>query len=116
MQGQLGFNPYTGYVPPPYQGYSPYAGMQRPMAQEIPSYPGYAQPDLNRQLPFVATLELPNLNWLTNDPILYSPLWPIIPHKFPYDIPKFNGNLGEDLSNHVMTYHLWCSSNSLNDD
>lgn len=47
MQGQPGFNPYTRYVPPPYQGYLPYVGMQRPMAQEIPSYPGYAQPDLN---------------------------------------------------------------------
>ena len=40
----------------------------------------------------------------------------MIPHKIPSDIPKFNGNLGEDPSTHVMTYHLWCSSNSLNDD
>lgn len=24
--------------------------------------------------------------------------------------------LGEDPSNHVMTFHLWCSSNTLNDD
>ena len=40
----------------------------------------------------------------------------MIPHKLPSDIPKFNGNLGEDLSTHVMTYHFWCSSNSLNDD
>ena len=40
----------------------------------------------------------------------------MIPHKLPLDIPKFNGNPGEDLSTHVMTYHLWCSSNSLNHD
>jgi len=90
--------------------------MQRPISQEIPSYPSYAQPDLNRQLPFVATLELPDLNRLTNDPILYAPWWPVIPHKFPLDIPKFNGNPGADPSNHVMNFHLWCSYNSLNDD
>ena len=64
----------------------------------------------------MATLELPDLNWLTNDPINYAPWWSVIPHKSPSDIPKFNGNLGEDPSTHVMTYHLWCSSNSLNDD
>ena len=104
-------NPYLGY-----QQQIPYASAQRPIAQEIPSYPGYAQPDLNRQLPFVATLELPDLNRLTNDPISYAPWWPVIPHKLPSDIPKFNGNPREDPSNHVMTYHLWCSSNSLNDD
>ena len=40
----------------------PHAGTHRPVAQAIPSYPGYAQPDLNQQFPFVATLELPNLN------------------------------------------------------
>ena len=82
----------------------------------IPSYPGYASPNLNQQLPFVATLELPDLNQLTNDPIAYAPWWPAIPHKLLSDIPKFNGNMGEDPSNHVMTFHLWCSSNTLNDD
>lgn len=67
-------------------------------------------------MPFVTTLELPDLNRLTNDPILYSAWWPVIPHKLPFDIPKFNGNPGEDSSNHVMNFHLWCSSKSLNDD
>jgi hypothetical protein len=90
--------------------------MQRPTVQAIPSYPGYASPNLNQQLPFVATLELPDLHRLTNDPIAYAPWWPVIPHKLPSDIPKFNGNPGEDPSNHVMTFHLWCSSNTLNDD
>ena len=104
-------NPYLGY-----QHQIPYAGVQRPIVQEIPSHPSYAQPDLNRQLPFVATFELPNLNWLTNDTIKYAPWWLVISHKLPSDIPKFNGNPGEDPSTHVMTYHLWCSSNSLNDD
>ena len=93
-----------------------YVRMQRPTIQAIPSYPGYASPNLNQQLPFVATLELPYLNQLTNDPIAYAPWWLVIPHKLPLDIPKFNGNSGEYSSNHVMTFHLWCSSNTLNDD
>ena len=50
-----------------------YASMQTPTTQAIPSYPGYASLNLNQQLPFVATLELPDLNWLTNDPIPYAP-------------------------------------------
>ena len=93
-----------------------YAGMQRPTTQEIPSYRGYASPNLNQQLPFVVTLELPDLNRLKNDPIAYAPWWLAIPHKIPSDIPKFNGNPREYLLNHVMTFHLWCSSNTLNDD
>ena len=28
-------------------------------------------------------------------------------------LPKFEGKLGEDPSEHVTTFHLWCSSNSL---
>jgi hypothetical protein len=36
--------------------------------------------------------------------------------KFPSDITKFEGNPGEDLGDHVTTFHLWCSSNSLKDD
>jgi len=64
----------------------------------------------------VATLELQDLNRLITDPISYAPWWLAIPHKLPSDIPKFNGNPGEDPSNHVMTFHLWCSSNTLNDD
>ena len=104
-------NPYLGY-----QQWIPYVGAQRLVSQEIPSYLGYAQTDLNRQFPFVATLELPDLNRLTNDLINYAPWWMVIPHKLPLDIPKFNGNPGEDPSMHVMTYHFWCSSSSLNDD
>ena len=101
---------YIGFVQKPYQGYQmqiPYTGMQITIAQAIPSYPGYAPLDSNQQLPFVATLELPDLNWLTNDPILYTPWWSVILHKLSSDIPKFNGNPREDPSNHVMTFHLW---------
>jgi hypothetical protein len=51
---------------------------------------------------------------MTLFPMTHS--WPTIPSKLPSDIPKFDGNLGEDPSTHIMTYHLWCSSNSLMDD
>jgi hypothetical protein len=44
------------------------------------------------------------------------PGWPAVPTKLPSDIPKFEGKSGEDPQDHVMTFHLWCSSNSLNDD
>jgi hypothetical protein len=73
-------------------------------------------PQVNRQLPFLATPDLPDLSWLTNDPIYHSPVWPAIPTKLPSDIPKFDEKPGEDPNNHVMTFHLWCSSNSLMDD
>jgi hypothetical protein len=71
---------------------------------------------VNRQLPFLATLDLPDLSRILNDPIRNSPQWPAIPSKLPSDIPKFDGKAGEDLNNHVMNFHLWCSSNSLMDD
>lgn len=40
----------------------------------------------------------------------------MIPHKIPSNIPKFNGIPSEDPSNNVMTFHIWYSSNTLNDD
>jgi hypothetical protein len=73
-------------------------------------------PQVNRQLPFLSTLDLPDLSRILNDPIRHSPQWPAIPAKLPSDIPKFDGKAGEDPNNHVMTFHLWCSSNSLMDD
>ena len=71
---------------------------------------------VNRQLPFLATLDLLDLSMILNYLIHHSPQWPAIPSKLPYDIPKFDGKVGEDPKNHVMTFHLWCSSNSLMDD
>ena len=75
---------------------------------------GYQDPSC--RLPFIATSDLPNISRLKNDPIFYLPYWPPMPNNFPNDIPKFEGKSGEDPSNHVMTYHLWCASNSLIDD
>jgi hypothetical protein len=110
---------------PVYSGQQqPYAG--GPTGYNYPSNPVYGptgvpmphqyHPQVNRQLPFLATLDLPDLSRLTNDPILHYPFWPVIPAKLPSDIPKFDGKAGEDPNNHVMTFHLWCSSNSLMDD
>jgi hypothetical protein len=39
-----------------------------------------------------------------------------MPTKLPSYIPKFEGKLGEDPANHVMRFHLWCSSNNIMDD
>jgi hypothetical protein len=65
-------------------------------------------PHMNRQLPFLVTLDLPNLSRILNDPIHHSPQWPVITDKLPSDIPKFDGKLEEDPNNHVMAFHLWC--------
>ena len=51
-----------------------------------------------------------------NDPVSHDPAWPTVPNKLHSDIPKFKGKYGEDPSEHVTTFHLWCSSNSLHED
>ena len=79
-------------------------------------YQYYQYVESNHQLPFLATLDLPKLFKLINDPIQHNSSWPLIPVKLPSDISKFNGKQGDDPKNHVMTFHLWCSSNSLMDD
>jgi hypothetical protein len=67
-------------------------------------------------LPFLAMLNLPHLSKLMNDPMSHDPTWPLVPTKLPSDILKFEGKNGEYPGDHVTTFHLWCSSNSLNDD
>jgi hypothetical protein len=68
------------------------------------------------KLPFLAMLHLPDLSRLLNDPICHNPHWPPMTTKFPSDIPKFKGKPNKDPSDHVTTFHLWCSLNSLQDD
>ena len=115
--GGAGGPPYGG---PPLGGPNGPRGSRNfppygPNGNYMPSqYYQYVQP--NRQLPFLATLDLPDLSKLINDPIQHIPSWPPITVKLPSDIPKFNGKQGDDMKNHVMTFHLWCSSNSLMDD
>ena len=64
----------------------------------------------------MARLNFPDLARLTNDPISHQPHWPPMPTKIPSDIPKFEGKAGEDPQNHIMSFHLWCSSNNIVDD
>ena len=67
-------------------------------------------------LPNLLRLTIPNLLKLKNDPVSHDPAWPTVLTKLPSDIPKFKGNSSEYPGEHVMTFHLWCSSNFLNDD
>jgi hypothetical protein len=67
------------------------------------------------KLPFMATLHLPDLSRLLNDPICHDPRWSAMPTKFPSDIRMFEGKPNEDPGDHVTKFHLWCSSNSLRD-
>ena len=46
--------------------------------------------------------------------IHHYPLWPAILVKLPSNIPKFDSKPSENPKNHVMTFHLWCSSNFSN--
>ena len=59
------------------------------------------------RLPFLATLNLPDLSRLMNDPVSHDLAWPSVPSKLPLEIPKFEGKLEEDPSEHVTTLHLW---------
>ena len=61
-------------------------------------------------------MNLPHLSHMTNDIVLHMNGWPTIPTNPPSNIPKSDGRPGDDPSNQVMTFHLWCSSNSLVDD
>ena len=62
-------------------------------------------------LSFMASLNLPYLARLKNDPIHHDWLWPPMPTKLPLDVAKFEGKAGEEPQNHIMSFHLWCSSN-----
>ena len=50
-----------------------------------------------------------------NDLVTHDPSWPPVPTKLPSDISKFKGKVGDDPGAHATTFHLWCSSNSLNE-
>jgi hypothetical protein len=83
--------------------------------QNIPTMAGTNLPP-QPQIPYLASLNIPDLTKLTNDPILHDPTWPSMPTKLPSDIPKFEGKEGDDLANHIMTFHLWFSSKDIMDD
>ena len=65
---------------------------------------------------FLENLNLSDLSKLLNDLMCHDPCWPLVPTSIPLDIPKFKGNIGEDLGYHVTTFDIWCYSNSLSDE
>jgi hypothetical protein len=67
-------------------------------------------------MPYLASLNIPNLSKIMNYVIFHDPTWPNMPTKLPLDIQKFEGKLGEDPANHVMNFHLWFSSNNIMDE
>ena len=77
---------------------------------------GPSQANLSSSLSFMASIKLPDLEWLTNDCIGHHPQLIPMPTKLPSDIPKFEGKVGEDPQNHIMPFHLWCSSNNIVND
>jgi len=67
-------------------------------------------------LPFMVGLNIPYFNQIINNPLLHSPSFQVRPTKIPFDIPKFEGNIREDPTNHVHSFHMCCSSNSITDE
>jgi hypothetical protein len=98
---------FLGFTFPPYS--SSYS------SSRVGSRPSHtmARP---QQFPYLYLLNLLDLTKLSNDPIFHNPAWPAMPTKLPSDIPKVEGKSAEDPTNHVMNFHLWCSSNSIIDD
>jgi hypothetical protein len=116
MMSQQAQYPYVSHGHGYYQNPSqqPNFSWQPGATQNLGSFfSGYNQ---QPKLPFLATLHLPYLTRLLNDPICHDPCWPPMPTKLPLNIPMFEAKPNEDLGDHVTTLHLWCSSNSLRDD
>lgn len=67
-------------------------------------------------LPFMVGLSLLYLNELVNDPIHHDVGWSSMLTKLPSHIPKVEGIDGEDPTNHVWSFHMWCFSNSITND
>jgi hypothetical protein len=115
--GQMSQNPQQGTYQNANQNHlgMPYGG-SRLYENQYPYNQNTQNPFAPMKLPFLETLELPNLSKLTNDPIRHHFAWPSLPFKIPTDIPKFDRKTREDPANHITTYHLWCVSNSFLDD
>jgi hypothetical protein len=94
------------------------SGVCRNMTPGEPKGPSFMHHNsfTNTLLPFWVNFNFPNLSQLKNDPIHHHTLWPLIPTKLPLDIPKFDERFKENPSMHIMTFQLWCPSNSLVED
>lgn len=72
-----------------------------------------SQPFLTPSIPFMASMNLFNLTKLTNGPIHDKPTWPAWLDKLPLDVLKFEGKVGKDPCNHVLSFDLWYSFNNI---
>jgi hypothetical protein len=104
-----------GYYPIE-KGHGVYQNPPYPTVSQIQYFLGTWCRTPQPRLHFLATLNFPDLLRLMNDHVCHDPAWPPIYSKLPSKILKFEGKSGEDIGNHVTTFHLWFSSNSLNYD
>ena len=114
-------NPYFTSQPEggPYnfgQGFGPHQNLRWNAVPNAQSFVGGWGQVSQPRIPFLAMLILPDLSKLMNDSVSHDPSWPPVPTEIPSDIPKFEGKNDKDLGDYVTTFHLWCSSNSLNHD
>ena len=122
LGGQMfGSNPYySSSHPTQFQPYIPGAQIPGNNAYGGGSNPYNFQQNWNSvpppKIPFLTTLNFPDLQILINDPIRHSLAWAPIPTKLPSGIPKFEGKVKENPKMHIMTFHLWCSLNSFMED
>jgi hypothetical protein len=81
-----------------------------------PIFHGSVGLDVATPTPFFGHVKFLDLSKLINDPMHHDPLCPPTPTKIPSDIPNFEENISEDLGDHMTTFHLWCLSNSFNEN
>ena len=87
--------PYTGQMGGGYYGQGHGIYISQPYMNQ--NYQGAWHRPAQPRLPFLATLNLPNLSRLMSDPVSHDPAWTTVPTKLPSDIPKFEGKPREDL-------------------
>jgi hypothetical protein len=68
------------------------------------------------RFPFLDTLNMIDLSKLMNEIMSHNPTCPPVPTELHLDIPKFEGKNGDDHGDHITTFHVWFSSNSINDN
>jgi hypothetical protein len=73
----------------PKQGHGAYQNPRWVAVPQTQSFQGAWGQMSQPRLPFLATLNLPDLSKLMNDHVCHDPTWPPIPTKLPSDIPKF---------------------------
>jgi hypothetical protein len=57
-------------------------------------------------LPFMGSLNLLDLSFLTNDPIKHGANWLDMPTKSLYGIPNIESRLGDEPTNYTTTFHF----------